>query len=57
MRRDPGGHHHHTVGVHPPHCCTEVIQVAVVGRVKGAAVEQRFHFSRSAYALSFFFCR
>ena len=46
--RRPGGHHHHLVGGHPGGGGTEVVQVAVVGRVEGPAVKQQFHCLTSA---------
>ena len=44
----PRRHHHHPVRAHPGSGGAQIIQVAVVGRVKGAAVQQEPHFSRSA---------
>ena len=44
----PRGHHHHPVRAHPGSGGAQIVQVAVVGRVKGAAVQQKPHFSRSA---------
>ena len=41
-------HHHHSVRAHPGSGGAQIVQVAVVGRVKGAAVQQEPHFSRSA---------
>ena len=46
----PRRHHHHPVRAHPGSGGAQIVQVAVMGRVKCTAVEKNFHFyfSRSA---------
>ena len=46
--RRSGGHDHDPVRPDPRRRCPQIVQVAVVGRVEAAAVQQDFHFSRSA---------
>ena len=47
-RGHSGGHDHDPVRPDPRRRCPQIVQVAVVGRVEAAAVQQDFHFSRSA---------
>ena len=46
--RDPGGHDHDFVRLHPRRSSPQIVHVAVVGRVEAAAVQKDPHFSRSA---------
>ena len=48
--RKPGRHHHHLIRLHAGSSSAQIVQVAVMGRVKCTAVEKNFHFyfSRSA---------
>ena len=46
--RDPGGHDHDFVRLHPRRSSPQIVHVAVVGRVETAAVQKDSHFSRSA---------
>ena len=46
--RRSGGHDHDPVRPDPRRRRPQIVQVAVVGRVEAAAVQQDFHFSRSA---------
>ena len=48
--RKPGRHHHHLIRLHAGSGSAQIVQVAVMGRVKCTAVEKNFHFyfSRSA---------